>query len=142
MPPGLGTDKARTIFLKHESHKLHQEFEASDAIEYGQPVKLHTDGTVRAYTAADNGTESIIGYSLHKAVTGQMVTISARGYLVLYCVSKAAGTTGMARYDSVFTGTSGEKYNKIQTANLATHEGWVLDTASAADEVVRFLAAN
>lgn len=141
MPPGLGTDKARTIFLKHESHKLHQEFEASDDIEVGQPVKLHTDGTIRAYTAADNGTTPIVGYALHKAVSGQLVTVVAKAHLVLYVVSNAAiASTGMGRYDSLFTGTSGEKYNKVQTATIANYEGWILDTASAADKVVRYLA--
>lgn len=135
-------NKTRTVILNHESHKLHLEFTASNDIKKGQPVKLHTDGTVRAYVLADAGTTPILGFSLHDAANTETCTVMCKGSLVLMGVAEAAiASTGMCKFSSFYSGSNGESYNRVTTASttISNYGGWVLDTAAAQNDEVRIL---
>ncbi len=140
MPQTLGNDTAKTIFLAQESHKLTQEFKVAVGTVYkGQPVVLHTDGSVKPLTTALQATDAIIGYSLHKAIVGANVTIVCTGHMVLMVMVAGATTdttgvfalttSGMAKYKGLYApgGADTSEYNLVTTSNLAGHEGWLLD---------------
>lgn len=137
-------DKSRTIFLTEESHKLHIEFtvEAGETIRPGMPVKLHTNGKIKQYVTGDVGTTDILGIAVHNAIAGQVCTVIVRGYLTLNAYSAAAISPGMAKIGGFYyDANTGEAYNTIATASvtLANFNGWVLDSAAAANGLVRFL---
>lgn len=141
--PTLGT-QTRTIFLNKEQHKLHLEFTANNTIKIGQPVKLHTDGTVQAYLAGDAGTTPILGYALHDATSGQLLTVATRGYAVIMCYSEIAiPSTGMCRFMSFFS-SGDQNYNRVQVTGttIANMAGWVLDTAAGVNGLVRVLVMD
>lgn len=140
MPQTLGNDTAKTIFLAREDRKLTQEFKVSVGTIYkGQPVVLHSDGSVKPFTTALQATDAILGYSLHKAVVGANVTVVCSGYMVLMVMVAGATTdttgvfalttSGMAKYKAFYAPGGGDtsEYNLVTTSNLAGCEGWLLD---------------
>lgn len=138
--PSLGTEQ-RTIILNKEQHKLHLEFTANNTIKVGQPVKLHTDGTVQAYLAADAGTTPILGFALHDATSGQLLTVCVRGYSVIQCQAEIAiASTGICRFMSFFSSGT-DNWNRVQVTGTTISNmcGWVLDTAAGTGSFVRVL---
>lgn len=136
-------DKTRTIFLNHESHKLHLEFVAAAAIKKGQPVKLTSAGKVTPMLLADAGAIDEIGYATMNANTDDNVTVMVRGMAVIYSYSKGAVSPGHGKYDSFYTNApTGEYYNVVDNSTFSTRQGWILDTATVANTLVRFLVKD
>lgn len=127
----------RTLILKHESHKLHHEFEASEAIKKGQPVVLNSDGTVKpAGTAAAANT--VVGYSMHTArEAGDLVTIMMKPFLIVFAQPNAALVAGPVAYDGQNTAEPDFASFAAVAAGAATAVGFALDEATAANDVIR-----
>ena len=112
-----------------------------NAIYKGMPVKLHTDGTIRPYVAAD-GRQKIIGYSMHDGVGGELVTIHTRGIGVIWAKSNGAQDAGPVKFSSFDTSYAVENNiegkSKYATATAGNDdEGWAFDAATGAGEDIR-----
>ena len=138
MPNNLGTE-TESVFLKEiESHKLHQEFEAAGVIKRGQPVALTGVGekVAAAGTAAAN--INIIGYSVHDAEAGDLITVGMRGYAIIWAEAATIGVSGPVKYDS-FNGTTEKNVFDTDTVTAADHMGWQIDDAAAIGDEVRIV---
>jgi hypothetical protein len=139
--PTLKGETTRTLFLKTESHKLHEEFEvrAANTVKPGQLLALHTDGTV--YPAAAGANESVvIGYALQPAAAGELVTVSCRGYGIAFGYAHGAGiTAGPVKAAAAAVNADGYSgYANIGGAEQALTVGWAIDSG-AQNSVVRIL---
>jgi hypothetical protein len=109
MPATLGSATV-TIFDRSEMHKMHLEFEvgAAATIYKGQLVKLDTDGTLIAASAADPR-EEIIGVSIHDAVgaDGDMCTVVVKGFVVVFAEAAAASLNAGIVQAGAFNSTTG-----------------------------------
>lgn len=133
----LGGPIGKTIFLKGaESHKLHQAFTVAteQEIKVGQPIVLNAAGEAVA-AAADATTVNIVGYSIHKGVAGDVITVAMKAYGIIYAMSNAAVNAGGVAYAG--QNTKDKDYVSVKTAAAGTQFGWCLDKASAENEIVR-----
>lgn len=136
-------DKTRTIFLQEENHKLHVEFIAASQIRAGMPVKLDATGKVSPFVTGD--TADFIGIARKDAATDTVVTVAVRGYMVTNVYSQAALSPGMARFHShLYNAGTGENYALVTTTSVTATNltGWVLDSAGAANVLVRMLVKD
>lgn len=147
---------SKTTFLAREADRLALEFIAGTGADLkpGQPVKLHTDGTVVAWAAADTHAK-LLGYCYQAAVAGEYVTVFTRGYIVLLVMADTGGVSaGPANYSGYDTSTtevvlgSGNtattgynKYANTSDGNIANSNAFLLEAGSAGD-VVRALLRN
>lgn len=134
-------EQPRTIFLKGiESHKLHQEFEVSDGatVKKGQPVILHTDGTVKP-APADADVYTIIGYSIHNGGAGDLVTVGMKAFTIVFASSNAAINAGPVQYKGLHaTLAGGNFYNQFANSSTAAKViGWALDKADDGGDIIR-----
>jgi len=131
--------QTKTIFLNEaESHKLHLAFTvaAGQTVKRGQPVILNADGDILPPGTLDGTLNpQIIGYSVHNAAAGEEATIAMRGYCVVFAVAAAAQNAGLVSYNGLGTDTDYTKYAAEATA--AESNGWSLDKATAAQEMIR-----
>lgn len=140
MPNTLGTP-AITKILHTEADKTTIEAVVGGSgltIKEGQPVKLAADGTVILWAPAD-GIDALLGYAYQAAtVTGNVLTIFTRGYMILNTLSAAALNAGPAKYSALDSATG---YTQYVAATVGTDavNGWVLDQAAGASVVVRVL---
>lgn len=134
---------SKTTFLASEEYKITVELEANEAIKKGQPIKLTADGKAAVWAKAD-GKDLLIGYAYGDCAVGELTTIWSRGFAMIYAVSKAAQNAGPATYDSynAATDVGGTKgYNVYSLSVIGTDEvnGWSLDVATAANQLIRVL---
>ena len=124
--------QAQTVVLKTESHKLHHEFtvKAGSSIKKGQPVKLHTDGTIEPLGV---GVEEHIslGYALFSAEENEYVTIVMRGYAILFVQAFDAFDAGPVKYKDFGTGTIDSLPNYIGATDSSDSQGWALEAAAS-----------
>jgi len=138
---GLNT---KTTFLHTENHKTTVEFTASAVIQPGQLVKLDAAGTISPWAATDLQ-HTCIGFAYNGAkAVGDLCTVWTRGYAIILGLSnaaQAAGPTTFASYDTTNATPDGNKgYNKYKVATDVTDcIGWMLDQATAANQLVRVL---
>ena len=142
MPTSLGT-ATTTLFLKSESHKLHQEFtvKADASVNKGDLVKLHTDGTILPLADDEAQVGSVmVGVSLHDAAACELATVACRGYMIMFAEASAALNAGPVKMTAV-AGGEGEKveYANIVTDGQATQAGQSLDSAAADGDEIRVL---
>lgn len=141
-------DKTKSLFLNEaESHKLHVAFEvkAAETIRRGQPVVLHTDGTIKPYVAGTSR-DLIIGYSIHNGAAGDEITIACKGFAVVFAMSNAAIVPGPVTWSAMdAAGVAGfySKYaNTVVDAEGGLHAfmcGWAIDAADSADDLIRVI---
>jgi hypothetical protein len=137
-----GTSK--TTFLATEGEKIAVEFEAAVALKHGQPVKLTADGKVTAWAKGDL-LHTLIGYvyAPEAAAIGDLATVITRGFAIINGISTGALATGPVAYQGYdaatdVDGTTG--YNQYaNSATAAENNGWALDAAAGAGEIVRVL---
>ena len=134
-----GQKTPKVVIYKHESHKLHQAFNVKDGetIVQGMPVALHTDGTIKKYTAASG--EVYLGIAVTDTKTpayaGQRaypveVTVAVEGYAICYWAAAAAVTPG-------FVKPSGTLYNN-RYPNCTNTEG----TPAAQSQFIALASAD
>lgn len=143
MPATMGGTTV-TIFRNHESHKLHLEFVANEALVEGQPCKLLADGKVAHWAAADAAIP-IIGWAVMSAAQNANITLAVRGYLVIYGKSNAPiPAAGLGKYAGVQdVDSEGHSIPLFAPAvDIATMQGWILNTAAGALSPVMFLAMD
>lgn len=135
--------KTKTTFLHTEAHKTTQEFTVgATAVKSGMPIKLDTDGKISPWVKTD-GLHLLVGYCYNDAAVGALVTVWTRGYMIIFALSNAAINAGIASYESFdaaseVEGTVGySKYSQGTTA--ANTNGWALDSATGANELIRVL---
>lgn len=139
----LGTP-SKTTFLIVQNEKISIEFAAFEAIKKGQPVRIHTDGTVRVWAQADL-LPTLVGYAYSDVAVNELVTVITRGFTVINVLSNAAmnaGLGGYLSYDSAtdIGGTVG--YSKYVVPAATTANAWILDVATAANQIVRALTVD
>ncbi len=106
MPYSVGANTKSTFEVGPEAHKLFLEFEVDGDIHVGQPVVLHADGN-KVTAASDSSLEvNIIGVSIHegRSAYGDYVTISVRGYAVLWAKAVEIIAPGPVVYNGYDTG--------------------------------------
>jgi len=106
MPYSVGANTKSTFEVGPEAHKLFLEFEVDGDIHVGQPVVLHPDGD-KVTAASDSSLEvDIIGVSIHegRSAYGDFVTISVRGYAVLWAKAVEVLAPGPIVYNGYDTG--------------------------------------
>lgn len=139
MPSSLGS-VSTTLFLKSESHKLHQEFEVAtgQTVYKGQPVILTTTGTVQA--AADAGANAphvVIGICIHDGAAGDLVTVRMKAQAITWGEAGTASlNAGPVLYYAYNTTTNMVEVDdaSVTAANVC---GWALDAATADGDSVR-----
>lgn len=135
MPSTLGTQTPLSILLQGFSGELtHVEFEASGTIMKGAPVKLHTNGTIRAIASGD-AAGLRMGVAMHAAVSGENVTVCTRGLGVTIGIADAVQNAGIVK---VTGGTSPHTEYGAATNTTDMH-GWALDAAAAIGDQIRVL---
>jgi len=94
MPSTIGTPTNTRRFLNDpEAHKLHLEFQAASAVNFGDAVKLDANGKIVAAVAAEPAA-NIIGYTIQKGATDDRVTVAMKGYAVIDAVASATIASG------------------------------------------------
>jgi hypothetical protein len=168
MPYPIGQQTLNTIKVGPEAHKLFLEFEVSEDIHVGQPVKLHADGNKVVAAGANEPEANIIGISIHegKSAYGDFVTVATRGYVVILAKMAAdapadPGPVKYAGYDDADAYTEPHEtfggYVTVAASVAATAAGplaitpalhsdqfgWVLDADPGGQgAVVRVLVKN
>lgn len=133
---------SKTTFLATEEYKITVEATAKAVIRQGQPLKIDpTTGGVVIWLKTDP-LSSLVGYAYGNAAIGELVTFWSRGYAMIYAISKAAQNAGPVSYDSyddttAVGGTMG--YNVYAAAGVDAINGWALDKATAANQLIRVL---
>lgn len=89
----FGQKTKPTVFLTHESHKLHKEFTTAAVVKRSQPCKIDATGKVVPLAAGDHR-NLCIGISIHNAAAGENVTLVMKAFLTLLCQSPAATAAG------------------------------------------------
>lgn len=130
-------EQTKSIFLNEvEGDKLHLAFEATTVVKKGQPVMMSGDDTIAAATAGGADNYKVIGYSIQDGKVGDQVTVAMRGYAVIWAMSGAALAAGPVTYNGV-NGGDARYTNYITEATPAEVSGISLDTAAAANEMIR-----
>lgn len=130
----------KSIFLNEaESHKLHLAFTVANGqtVKKGQPVKLNADGLILPCATDGSEAKAMIGYSIQNAAAGEECTIAVKGYAVIYAMSAASQNAGMVSYNGV-NGTDGN-YTNYATSVAANMNGWSMDKATAANQLIRVI---
>lgn len=147
MPNGTLTSlgsNSKTTFLATEEDKITIEFTTAAVVKKGQPVKLTPAGLVTPWATTD-GVASLIGYVYADAASGDLVTVWSKGFIILYGLSNAiqnAGPVAYTSYDST-TDIGSIGYSKYAAAtDPLTINGWSLDAATAAGQLIRVLLMN
>lgn len=142
----LGNPTKSTV-LAEEEFKIRVEFLTAADVKKGQLVKLTNAGLVTPWAKTDLQ-HTCIGYCDGDISSGGLVTVVTRGYALIYALSAAAANAGMATYNSYDTAdadtTFGAKgYNVWGVATDVTDcVGWILDQASAANQLMRVLVKD
>ena len=138
MPTTFG-DVTRTLFYKSDTHKLFNEFEvtAEKAVVKGQPVFLHTDGTVTAAISTTT-TQEIIGVAMHSGKAGELITVMMKAFLITFAEAGKALNAGPVAISGAGINTAEDRV--LVTGTEVTHTnqvGWALDAATeVGDEVM------
>ena len=139
-----GGKTPRTVIYKSESHKLHQAFnvKAEATIYMGQPVALHTDGTIYPYA----GTGIYIGVavtdSINPAYGAQRdfpieVTVAVSGHMIVNMSASAALSAGYVAPSGSVVST---RFPAVAAAAANTETHFIaLNAASAAGDLVQVL---
>lgn len=132
-------EKTKTVYLNGiEAHKLHLEFNVGtgSTVKKGQPVVLNSDGTVRPIAGtAGADAAAIIGYSVHDGAAGELITVGMRAFAVVYAEAGAALNAGMVM--AIATAPTDPMYVRYTQGAATTMNGWALDDAAAAGELIR-----
>ena len=136
-----------TTFLEAEGGKLAVEMTAAAALKKGQPVKLNATEGIVAWDPASDVKYTLFGYCQKDCASGEVVTVYAVGFAMIWALSKAAQASGPVKWDSYDgstnvdaqnAGTGGAGYNVYAAASTdPTTNGWSLDTSAAAGELIR-----
>lgn len=122
MITALGAQTPKTIILKEEMHKLHEEFSVNSDVLAGQPVKLTTvEGAVGvAPMGAADPSCLCIGYAMNDAKaaidldyiqgTGHLglVTVIMKAFVIVRGIADGAVEAGPVKYSGVSSATSGD----------------------------------
>lgn len=118
----FGNKTKPTVFLTHESHKLHKEFAVATAVYKTQPVKLNSAGAVVPLAAGDNR-NLCIGISIHNAKAGENATIMMKAFATILCkvdpdasAALVAGPVQIKSYESDTTVTPAWGTNVVEAA--------------------------
>jgi len=137
---GLGPKQSLTAFgsetkrlwVKDESHKLHQGFYVQTKVSAGQPVMLHTNGKIKPWDGTSEHT--CIGVSLHTidptdtAQANKRCTVKTRGFVIIEAIADGAMTTGPVKY----TGVDANGMAKYSSAavTITNCVGWSLEAVA------------
>ncbi len=133
-------DPTKSTFKKEvDSHGIHHAFtvQAGQSVKKGQPVELHTNGTVRPVTSATFQT-TCIGIALMDRAAGEEVTVATFGHSIIRAKAKTALNAGPVFYDS-YDGTLNLLVYDDTSVTAANIAGWSLESAAAADEEILVL---
>lgn len=139
---------SKTTVLAEEEFKVRVEFTVNATINKGQLAKLNAAGQVLPWTAADLQ-HTCIGYADSTEAAGALVTIVTRAYAILYAISTGATNAGIGMqtgYDSADAETSlngAIGFNEWGAAADVTNTvGWIIDPATAANQLMRVLVKD
>lgn len=128
----FGSETQR-LFVKDESHKLHQGFTVETKVTAGQPVMLHTNGKIKPWDGVSEHT--LIGISLHTSdpadtnSLNKRCTVKTRAFVIIEAEADGAIVTGPVKY----TGVNSAGLAKYSSASVTidTCVGWAITTASS-----------
>lgn len=132
--------KSKTIFLVGpEAHKLHQAFTVAEnvTVKPGQPVKLNALGEITTLVGDGTDEHQRIGQCVQGGGEGDQVTVTMRGYQVVYATAKSALTPGAVLY--VGQDSTDSDYGCYNDSGMtaANFTGWALDVADAEHDIIR-----
>lgn len=134
---------SKTAILATEEYKITLELTALVALKKGRPVKLDpTTGKADLWVTAD-GISKLIGYAYGDCAIGELITIWTRGFMMIYAISPGAQSCGPATNSSYDSSTSiggAVGYDVYTLSSTVTAiNGWILDVATGANQLVRVL---
>lgn len=127
MPETFGDKTPNALWVKTTAHQITEQFtvKAGATVNKGEPLKLHTDGTVLPFVTGDD--ESIrIGTSLHKAAAGEKCTVILNGRTIILGQADGDTVAGPVKYTTFDTVTKRPKYSDLSVTPAIT-SGWALD---------------
>ena len=131
----FGEPTKRTLILKHESHKLHHEFEVAADLRRGQPAVLNEDGTISP-AAAGAAANTVVGYSVHNAAAGELATLVMKPFLIVFAQVNQATVAGPVAYGGQ-SNDDADYANFTAAVDATTQIGFALDQALAAGDMIR-----
>lgn len=149
MPTSKG-DITKTLFLKSESHKLGQEFTVAtgQSVKKGDLARIEADGkisAVRPGSAALLSKYHCVGVILHDGEAGELVTVSCKGFMIVFGQAAANSTPAGPVKMSAPVGASPDRLVNYATCDVATEPelmlGWALDAGDQNDEIRVLISA-
>lgn len=141
---------SKTTFLAEEPRKISLEFTCAADVKKGQPVKLTATGQVTPWAIADLQ-HLCIGVCLSSQLSGELVTVITRGYVVIFALANAASqVAGISTYKGYDTthNTSNNTDMPNPTfgyslwgapTDVTDMIGWALDAGTAQYDMIRVL---
>ena len=106
----------------------------------GMPVEINP-ATGKIIPLANDGNLEYIGVSLHTSKGGELVTVAMRGYAVIFAEASEALSPGPVNWNNYNEPTERNRYNQTSVTTI-TFQGWALDSAAAAGDVIRVVVRN
>ena len=143
----VGQKTPKVVVYKNESQKLCQAFcvKTSEKIVKGQPVAIHTDGTIMPYT----GTECYLGIaltdSINPAYQGQRnfpveVTVMVEGYAIVNAVAEKALSAGYVKPLKKLLNDRFVTYDKSNTSDQTKESKFIaLNEAGEQNDLIQVL---
>ena len=136
MPETFGDPTTNRIWEKSQAHKITYEFtvKTGSTVKKGQPVKLHTDGTITPLVAGDSQS-LIIGTALHDAVAGARSTVVLRANAIVVAIADGDTLAAPVTYTGQDSTTNKPKYSDAGVTADTTH-GWSLESVLTGQEML------
>lgn len=138
----------KSVVLAEEEDKIRIEFTTAAIVKKGQPVKLTATGTITPWAKTDLQ-HLCVGYCDADAASGALVTVVCRGYAIIFGISAAAVVCGPGTYNGYdSTNADTNQYSAIgysiygAATDVTDAIAWVIDPASAANQLMRVLIKN
>lgn len=143
-----GDRTSRVVVYKSESQKLHQAFnvKAGEQIYAGNPVCIHTDGTITKFTVAN--AKNYVGIAITDSINSAYkesrnagpieVTVAVVGYAIVNGTSKGALSAGVVEPDGTMDST--KRFSNYQTMGTSGESHFIaLNEAAEAGELIQVL---
>jgi hypothetical protein len=154
----LGTP-AKSFVVADNGRQMNVELQASQAILKGQPVKLHTDGTLRPWVGGTDKLALCIGISTIEVTSAQITAgpvypyipvVLSKGYAIVWGVTKhtLSGTLNAGPVTclgaSAVSGLTDRCVYDVctDTTNYTDQIGWLLAPTTGIDTACRVLIRN
>ena len=135
-----GVDLDNYIVTSGASQAVVAAAKIDSKVRPGMPVEINP-ATGKIIPLANDGNLEYIGVSLHTSKGGELVTVALRGYAVIFAQASEVLSPGPVNWDSYDETKQENKYNQTSVTTI-TFQGWALDAAAAAGDIIRVVVRS